>query len=473
MSVQPSVDDLHRSVESWAELIPNFSGKEFIKDLGLLGRWLRLVPTTSCHGLVDGGVGVEENAENQLPIRLVERYAAEARASFVSAYRRPLFDEVTAAGTRVMRIEDLVSSIASSYPPLLPSLDDLAFDACLPLPRKVGYELSLGLVISALLADPYIASVLERWMRRPRRESKNRLEEYVSLGSIDMTFVHMKREAGGTFTEMRTCMALNSEDNELNTALEIAADIALLDPLTKVIVLRGGIVKNARYKGRRVFCSGVNLTKLYNGQIPLLFYIVREMGFLAKILRGLESGRDEFRNSREASLEKPWIAAVDTHAIGGGLQLLLVCDLVIADSGAFLSVPARAEGFIPGLANLRLRHYVGRRLANRLVYRNSRIPVASDAGMLLVDTIVTPNAMDAAVTDAAEEVMQLGTQGFVRNRRAFRMAMETPTKFMEYMSFLAREQALCMFGVESSKNLHRIWVQRDISAGPMKPGISS
>ncbi|WP_160313689.1 enoyl-CoA hydratase/isomerase family protein [Stenotrophomonas maltophilia] len=448
-----------------------------MKDLDALERWLQRTPTLDRSAWRDRGEGPEGDRGTHLPIRLVERHVAEARASFVNAYRRVLFDEITAAGMNALRIEDLVSSIASAYPSLLPSADELALDACLPLPQKVGHELSVGLVVSALLADPHIGSALERWMRLPHPESQQRLAEYACAGILDMSLVHMRREAGVTYIEMRTGQALNAEDNELNTTLEIAADIALLDPQTRVIVLRGGSVQNARYKGRRVFCSGVNLTKLYNGQIPLLFYIVREMGFVAKILRGLHSGREAAGASAcastEACWEKPWIAAVDTHAIGGGLQLLLVCDHVIADNGAFLSVPARAEGFIPGLANLRLPHYVGRRLANRLVYLNERIPVISDSGALLVDSIVTPDAMDAAISDAVGEMMQLGTQGLVCNRRAFRQAMETPAQFVDYMAFLAREQALCMYGVEVGNNLLRMWIQRSVSTGSIEPRVSS
>ncbi len=57
---------------------------------------------------------------------------------------------------------------------------------------------------------------------------------------------------------------------------------------------------------------------------------------------------------RSPAIEKPWIAAVDTFAIGGGAQLLLVFDHVLAGADAFVSLPAAQEGIIPGASNFRL-----------------------------------------------------------------------------------------------------------------------
>ena len=51
----------------------------------------------------------------------------------------------------------------------------------------------------------------------------------------------------------------------------------------------------------------------------------------------------------ETTLEKPWIAVVDGFAIGGGCQLLLVVDYVIAESGAYFNLPARMYPRVTGL----------------------------------------------------------------------------------------------------------------------------
>ena len=66
-------------------------------------------------------------------------------------------------------------------------------------------------------------------------------------------------------------------------------------------------------------------------------------------------------------IEKPWIAAVDAFAIGGHCQLLLAVDYVLAASDAFMTLPARKEGIIPGLANLRLPRFTGDRIARQAI----------------------------------------------------------------------------------------------------------
>src|SRR5712691_7452265 len=82
--------------------------------------------------------------------------------------------------------------------------------------------------------------------------------------------------------------------------------------------------------------------------------------------RGLSSPElwpDEVENTDE----KPWIAAVEAFAIGGGCQLLLVMDYVIAEAGSYFNLPARKEGIIPGCANLRLPRFMGERLARQAI----------------------------------------------------------------------------------------------------------
>ena len=60
-----------------------------------------------------------------------------------------------------------------------------------------------------------------------------------------------------------------------------------MDPGTDIAVLRGQPVQNAKYAGQRIFGSGINLTHLYHGRIPLLWYLQRELGFVHKYFRGV------------------------------------------------------------------------------------------------------------------------------------------------------------------------------------------
>ncbi len=92
------------------------------------------------------------------------------------------------------------------------------------------------------------------------------------------------------------------------------------------------------------------------------------------------------------TIEKPWIAGVDTFAIGGGCQILLVCDFIVAAADAYLTLPARKEGIIPGFANLRLPRFVGDRIARQAIQYERRIDCDSPEGRLICDEIVAPDA---------------------------------------------------------------------------------
>ena len=99
-------------------------------------------------------------------------------------------------------------------------------------------------------------------------------------------------------------------------------------------VLRGDFVDHPKYKGRKIFSAGINLTHLYHGKIPYLWYICRDMGVVNKMFRGLATGAASPDEMCGGTREKPWVAGVDVFAIGGGCQYLLAMDYVVAGSDA-------------------------------------------------------------------------------------------------------------------------------------------
>src|SRR6185437_143217 len=136
---------------------------------------------------------------------------------------------------------------------------------------------------------------------------------------------------------------LNAEDEGTLDAAEIAVDLATLDAESEIAVLRGAAVEHPKHRGRRIFSAGTNLTHLYHGRISYLWYMRRDMGVVNKLFRGLartELSPDELAGG---PIEKPWIGAVEGFAIGGGCQILLALDYVLAAEDAYLTLPARKE----------------------------------------------------------------------------------------------------------------------------------
>ena len=133
-------------------------------------------------------------------------------------------------------------------------------------------------------------------------------------------------------------------------------------------------------------------------------------------------------------VEKLWIAALDTFAIGGHCQAILCMDYVVAASDAFLTLPARKEGIIPGFANLRMPRFVGDRIARQAILYERKLRCDSPEGRLVCDEIAPAAEMDAAVDRVVEGLTSAGAVSAIGNRRAFRVGQEPLDLFRRYAS---------------------------------------
>jgi thioesterase DpgC len=189
-----------------------------------------------------------------------------------------------------------------------------------------------------------------------------------------------------------------------------------------------------------------------------VWYLQRDLGYVNKIYRGLavadDPPPDEFGGR---SIEKPWIAAVEAFAIGGHCQLLLVMDYVLAERSAFMTLPARKEGIIPGAANMRLPRFTGDRIARQAIQYERRLECDSPEGRLICDEIVEPGSMDAALERVVQGLTSSGVVSAASNRRAFRVAQEPLDMCRAYFAVYAREQAFCHFSPALIANLERYW----------------
>jgi len=148
---------------------------------------------------------------------------------------------------------------------------------------------------------------------------------------------------------------------------------------------------------------------------------------------------------------------VEGFAIGGHCQYLLVMDYVLAAQDAFMSLPARKEGIIPGAANLRLPRFVGDRIARQAIMAERSFECDSAEGRLICDEVVAQADMDRAIERTVEKLTGSGVVSAASNRRAFRIAQEPLDLFREYFALYAREQAYCHFSPALIENLERNW----------------
>jgi (3,5-dihydroxyphenyl)acetyl-CoA 1,2-dioxygenase len=276
-------------------------------------------------------------------------------------------------------------------------------------------------------------------------------------GALDLGPARLERQGRVVHLLFSNPRFLNAEDETTLAAMEQAVDVATLDPESDIAVLRGATVEHPKYAGRHVFGAGINLTHLYRGRIPFLWYMERDMGWVHKVLRGVARPEVLPDDLHGTGIEKPWVAVVEGFAIGGHCQALLCMDYTIAAADAFLTLPARKEGIIPGLANLRLPRFTGDRIARQAIQYERRLPCDSPEGRLICDEIVPHAEMEAAIARVTAGLASAGAVSAIGNRRAFRVGQEPLDLFRRYCSLYAREQAYCHFSPALIANLERNW----------------
>ena len=387
----------------------------------------------------------------------IKQAARESRFALLRRHGRALYDRLTANRSRFVRIEQLAYDAAEMLPGLVPTRAEVATEAELRQADKDGCEIDQGILFNQFLADPECGLHLCHAMLLPREESTDALAKFLRDGRLDLGFAKVERQGKAAVLLLANKRFLNSEDNATQPNTEIAADVCILDPQSEVAVLRGEVVPEGKYAGRRIFNAGINLTHLYYGKIPFLWFLIRDLGFVNKMLRGLAKPEvlpDEVAGD---SIEKLWISAVETFAIGGGCQILLATDFNIAGRDAYMTLPARKEGIIPAMANLRLARFVGDRIARQAIMYERRIDCDSEVGRMICDEIIDPAEMDATIARVIDRLTGSGAVGAVGNRRALRLAAEPLDTFRRYAALYAREQAYCHFSPALISNLELFW----------------
>ena len=172
---------------------------------------------------------------------------------------------------------------------------------------------------------------------------------------------------------------------------------------------------------------------------------------------GVSIRTGSIEDTAAATIEKAWIAALDVFAIGGGCQHLLVMDYVLAATDAYMTLPARKEGIIPGVSNMRLPRFVGDRIARQAIMYGRRLDCDSPEGRLICDEVVPPDEMDRALAGVIDGLTSSGVVSAVSNRRGFRIGQEPLDLFRRYLALYAREQAFCHFSPALIANLERYW----------------
>ena len=124
-------------------------------------------------------------------------------------------------------------------------------------------------------------------------------------------------------------------------------------------------------------------------------------------------------------LDQPTVAAVGGYALGGGYELALSCDLIVAAEGATLGLPEVGLGLVPGGGGTQLlTRRVGRNRALDLVLTGRRVDAAEAYALGLVDRLVPVGTARAAARELAAEIARHSPVSLQAAKRAVRDGFE-------------------------------------------------
>jgi thioesterase DpgC len=437
---------------AWAKVSPRLTGS-LKRDAGVATKFWR----TGDGLLAKLPKKPLRTPEQQSAADLVHSRCRRLREDFLKKHADRIYRRLTRNLSDFRRVDELAYDAAKLIPGLTPTKKQVDADSALMQSEKDGVEIDQGIFLAHALALPDAGMHLCEAMLRPKQESIARVDEFVRNGVIDFGPARVERQGKAAVVTIKNPRFLNAEDDDTLGDTETATDIAILDPLSEICVLRGGVVDHPKYNGRKIFSSGINLTHIYRGKIPYLWYIRRDMGVVNKMFRGVATGAANPEEIYGGTREKPWIATVDGWAIGGGCQYLLAMDYVIAGRDAYMTLPARKEGIIPGAANLRMPRFSGDRITRQAILMGRRLDCDTPEGRTICDLIVPPDEMEEALVQVVNDFTGSGVVSAAGNRRAIRVGEEPLDLFRRYMAVYCREQAYCHFSPALIANLEKHW----------------
>ena len=210
---------------------------------------------------------------------------------------------------------------------------------------------------------------------------------------------------------------LNALSGELMGAVVGALQELDLDPEIRAIVLGGG---------ERAFAAGADIAELAAGT-PVTLYENRRLDQWDAI-RGLRT---------------PVVAAVSGYCLGGGCELAMVCDLIVASETAKFGQPEINLGVLPGAGGTqRLTRAVGKAIAMDMILTGRTIGAREALALGLVARVV---AREAWLDEAKRVAREIAAKGPIAVRlakeavdQAFEVPLSAGVEFERRAFYLAR-----------------------------------
>ena len=201
-----------------------------------------------------------------------------------------------------------------------------------------------------------------------------------------MEFKHIlyEKKEGVAWVTLNRPEVLNALARLTYRELMEATELAEKDDEVRVVVITGA---------GRAFCAGDDINDL--ATLKDSFDAKAYFKEISKAVRKIE----EFR--------KPVIAAVNGHAYGGGCEITMGCDIVIASENARFAQPEGKIGAWPPIAAIRLPSIVGKAKAMEIMLTGEAIDAKEAERIGLVNKVVPPEQLKDAVAEMAKKIMRI------------------------------------------------------------------
>lgn len=162
-----------------------------------------------------------------------------------------------------------------------------------------------------------------------------------------------------------------------------------------------GVITGA---GERAFCTGADLKKTLPPQSSFA------SGYFAPYERSIDEGLYvRAITLSELNIGKPLIAAVNGHALGGGAEIALDCDLRIASENATFGLPEARWASVPAVGGVsKLLRAVPRAVAMKMILTGDRINAQEAHRVGLVSDLVPAGDLLPAALDLADRIASNG-----------------------------------------------------------------
>ncbi|HET9301095.1 MAG TPA: 3-hydroxyacyl-CoA dehydrogenase NAD-binding domain-containing protein [Candidatus Polarisedimenticolaceae bacterium] len=269
-------------------------------------------------------------------------------------------------------------------------------------------------MVAAALVDQEVGSVEDvdigarvglRWPRGPfetmNRMGVDRARELVATLSHGWNMVvpailrdHAKEKRNFAFRLVRTRI----EDGIATLTVDRPDAMNALNETVVAQLTRAFRAANDDPEVRGIVIAGTG--KAFIAGADIRFFVDNiEKGDMDRIVSFTQAGHDLLRMIDQCP--KPVVARMHGLALGGGLELALACDRIVATPKAALAFPETGIGIYPGLGGTqRAPRRVGPGLAKWLIYTGQMLSAEEARAIGLVDAVVPFEELDAAVVEA-------------------------------------------------------------------------